>query len=121
MVFLSLTGDKTLPNKFFEPDNIKFLTSFFEVGDLFSPSFSLSSPSKRTSVQRYQQQQPFGSDKTPMNILSAALAESDHLKMSPSRKFKNSNERNGNSPLQSFNSILDRISPKYERKVSIIC
>lgn len=32
---------------------------------------------------------------------------------SPSRKF----ERNGNSPLQSFNSVLERISPKNEKKV----
>ncbi|XP_037915940.1 EH domain-binding protein 1-like protein 1 isoform X1 [Hermetia illucens] len=31
---------------------------------------------------------------------------------SPSRKF----ERNGNSPLQSFNSVLERISPKNEKK-----
>lgn len=31
----------------------------------------------------------------------------------------NSAERNGNSPLQSFNSVLDRISPQREKKVSM--
>lgn len=42
------------------------------------------------------------------------FSESDSNKRSsPSKR----NERNGNSPLQSFNSVLDRISPQREKKV----
>ncbi|KAG4068181.1 hypothetical protein HA402_008822 [Bradysia odoriphaga] len=47
-------------------------------------------------------------------VLKNGLNESDNNKRSsPSKR----NERNGNSPLQSFNSVLDRISPQREKKL----
>lgn len=48
------------------------------------------------------------------HVIKNGLSESDNNKRSsPSKR----NERNGNSPLQSFNSVLDRISPQREKKV----
>ncbi|XP_037033404.1 EH domain-binding protein 1-like isoform X1 [Bradysia coprophila] len=50
----------------------------------------------------------------PRDMIKNGLNESDNNKRtSPSKR----NERNGNSPLQSFNSVLDRISPQREKKL----
>ncbi|XP_055857286.1 EH domain-binding protein 1 isoform X2 [Episyrphus balteatus] len=48
----------------------------------------------------------------PRDILKSS--EDSSYKLSPSHRLS---ERNGNSPLQSFNSVLERISPKSEKRV----
>ncbi|XP_055908594.1 EH domain-binding protein 1-like protein 1 isoform X2 [Eupeodes corollae] len=48
----------------------------------------------------------------PRDIFKSS--EDSSYKLSPSHRLS---ERNGNSPLQSFNSVLDRISPKSEKRV----
>lgn len=42
------------------------------------------------------------------------IYDQDSRKSSPKKLA----EKNGNSPLQSFNSVIDRISPQKEKKVS---
>lgn len=48
------------------------------------------------------------------HVMKNGINESDNnRRSSPSKR----SERNGNSPLQSFSSVLDRISPQREKKV----
>lgn len=63
-------------------------------------------------------QQSSGSPRnTPPRDMKNGIFEPDNSssskKSSPSKRA----ERNGNSPLQSFNSVLERISPQREKKV----
>lgn len=48
------------------------------------------------------------------SMVKNAIYDQDSRKSSP----KKLTEKNGNSPLQSFNSVLERISPQREKKVS---
>lgn len=56
-------------------------------------------------------------ESSPVQSGDQAIENSTGSRRSSPSKGNTSNERNGNSPLQSFNSVLDRISPLREKKV----